>query len=343
MTLEMIRQAFLQAGQWLRASRHPAVLTHTRPDGDAIGCLLAVRQLCRALHKRCLAVSLDPLAPRYEFLVRSDPLAFWPEPSTARGVAEADLLIVVDTSSVDQLGPAAGQVLRRDRRTMVIDHHVSSDPIGELRIVDPSAAAACLLIAEWFDVLAWSPDPRAKEALFVGMATDSGWFRFGNTDARLMRRAAELIGPQVEPSRIFAQLYNQDSPARVRLLGAMLDTLELHADRRLAIACITREMLGRSRAGLGDTEELVQELYRLGGVMAAALCVELADGLTKVSLRSRCPLDVAAIASRWGGGGHRPAAGARVPGPLDEVKREVIEAMTRGLAQLPVAADPAVE
>lgn len=333
MTPEQMQEAFTQAGRWLHDSRLPAVISHVRPDGDAIGCLVAVRQLCRALNRPCAAISLGPIAQRYQFLLGGKPLALWTEPATQERVAQADLLIVVDTSTADQLGAAADEVRRRDRRAVVIDHHASSEPLADVQIVDPSAAAACVLIAEWFDVIGWSPDAQTRQALFTGMATDSGWFRFGNTDARLLRRAAELIGRGVEPDRIFAQLYNQDSPGRVRLLGAMLETLQLHAGGRLAAACITREMFQRTATRPADTEELVQELYRLGGIQAAALLVELPDGLIKVSLRSRRALDVAALAARWGGGGHRSAAGARVPGELSAVQTQVIDAVTRRLSE----------
>jgi phosphoesterase RecJ-like protein len=167
------------------------------------------------------------------------------------------------------------------------------------------------------------------------MATDSGWFRFGNTDARLLRRAARLTEAGVRADRLYARLYDQDSPAKLRLLGAMLGTLELHAGGRIAIACISQEMFGQCDASPSDTEDLIQELYRLGGVIVAALLVELPNQLVKVSLRSRCALDVNAVAKGWGGGGHRPAAGARRRGSLPDVRREVIERLSQELARIP--------
>src|SRR5206468_3386868 len=160
----------------------------------------------------------------------------------------------------------------------------------------------------------------APDALFVGIATDTGWFRHSNTDGRALAAAAELAAGGVKPHQLFEALYQHDSAGRVRLLGAAIETLEVHGGM-LAIMALDSHAFSRCGASLSNTEDVVNEPLRIESVMVSILFVEQPDGVVRMNFRSKPPylsegptsrdIDVAAIAATFGGGGHRRAAGAR--------------------------------
>jgi phosphoesterase RecJ-like protein len=177
----------------------------------------------------------------------------------------------------------------------------------------------------------WPVTEKMAEALFVAVATDTGWFQFGNTNSRVYRACAELIDAGAKPAEIYDNLYQNFSQSRFKLMAAMLNTLELHFDGRYAAQHLRREDFEKTGAAFKDTENLIDECRRIGTVEVAALFVELADGRIKCSLRSRGTVDVRTIAQKFGGGGHKMAAGVHLPGPLEEVKRLIFKEVTARL------------
>jgi phosphoesterase RecJ-like protein len=172
---------------------------------------------------------------------------------------------------------------------------------------------------------------KIAEALFVAVATDTGWFQFSNADSRTYRASAGLIDAGAKPTQIYAALYHNFSQARFRLRTAMLDTLELHLDDRYASMHITRRDFEQTGAAYTDTENLINECHRIGTVKASALFIELKDGRIRCSLRSRGGIDVSKIAAKFGGGGHTMAAGTFLPGPPENAKQLILAEIERSL------------
>lgn len=331
---------FYRISEWLRESHRLLLVTHRRPDGDAIGALSAMNRALRALDKEPEIALLDRFPRRYEFLRGADER--WPLWEDAREVLarEADGLVVLDTCSLSQLEPIL-PFLASAPRTLVIDHHATRDEIGtrpgDLRILDDTAAACCLILAEWIlhvGILANLPaaaKSTLSTALLTGIATDCGWFRFSNTDARVLRVAADLVDTGADIGRIYDLVYQQEPAAKLRLIARMLGGMRLLADGRLAVLELRTEDFAASGADDSMTEDLVNEAARLRGTEATLLFTEEPGGVVRVNLRSKRTLDVSELARRYGGGGHARAAGARLNGQWEDVVPRVIAEVLHAL------------
>jgi phosphoesterase RecJ-like protein len=175
---------------------------------------------------------------------------------------------------------------------------------------------------------------RIAQALFVAIATDTGWFQFANTDSRVYRSCAELVDAGARADRLYHNLYQNFSLSRFKLMVAMLGTLELCLDGRFATQHISRRDFERTGAADADTENLINECHRISTVAVSALFVELKDGRIRCSLRSTCPIDVSKIASKFGGGGHPAAAGTYLPRPLENAKQLIFAEVTAQFKRL---------
>lgn len=316
---------FDKAIELIVKSGNVLLVTHARPDGDACGCIAAMCEVLGTLGKEAKAVFLDELPEWYEFLFDKG-LAILGENITIEQLkekqfAEADLIILVDVNSTNQLAGFAQLLEQNDKPVLVIDHHVTSDGLGDVELIDAQAAATGLIVFDLFKYAGWQITGKIARALFVGVATDTGWFRFRNTDSRVFRSCGELIEAGADAPQVYHDLYQNLSLQRLKLMTAMLNTLELHFDGRFAIQHLLQRDFKQAGAAQKDTENLIDECRRIGSVEAAALFVELSDGRVKCSLRSSGGINVLAIAEKFGGGGHKMAAGAHPPGPMENAKQ----------------------
>ena len=311
------------------------ITTHARPDGDACGCIAVMCDALTALGKNVKPLMLSEVPEWYEFLFDEKvPLLgkdVQLEELMQGRFGEFDLIVIIDTNSYSQLPKFEEYLKQADRPVLVIDHHETADGLGDVELVEPDAAATALIVYDLLKYANWPVTQKMAEALFVAVATDTGWFQFGNTYSRVYRACAELIDAGAKPAEIYDNLYQNFSQSRFKLMAAMLNTLELHFDGRYAAQHLRREDFEKTGAAFKDTENLIDECRRIGTVEVAALFVELADGRIKCSLRSRGTVDVRTIAQKFGGGGHRMAAGVHLPGPLEEVKRLILKEVTARL------------
>ncbi len=333
--VEQYRAAGRRIDQWSRV----LLLTHERPDGDALGCLIGLTRMLQAAGKDVTAVCFGPPGPRYAKLVASVELTIQPEDSFEVDTNRLDGVVIVDTCALSQLTPAADFLKSRVVPIVAIDHHVTRDDptsghglIADCAVIDPSASASSLQVLELAETMGWPIDLDTATALFTGIATDTGWFRFSNTDARTLHAAARLIECGVQPNELYQTYYMSDTSARSRLLGAALSQLELHADDRVAVLCISSDVLERCGATRVDSEDLINEPMRIGTVEASVLLSSLDSGVTKVSLRSKRFVNCASLAAEFGGGGHERAAGVRIKSDLQSVKELILKAV---IEQLP--------
>ena len=328
-------------GAWLEHCRRPLLVTHQRPDGDALGAVAAVTLALRTRGLDPRPTLFETFPARYNWLLRDlVPWRRWDQERAALE-AECDALVIVDTCASAQLEPIA-DFLPRAPRTLVVDHHAKPDPIatrpGDLRLLDESAGAVCLVLTELMGALGVPLNPPLANALFIGLATDCGWFRYSNTDARVLRIATELANAGAVPNTIYRAVYEQEAPARLRLTARLLQSLKLLAGDRLAVLTLRQADFAAAGADSTMTEDLVNEPSRLGCVEATILFTEEPDGRVRVNFRSKAALDasksafdVAARARSFGGGGHARAAGARPPGSWDDVVARVTAATVAAL------------
>jgi phosphoesterase RecJ-like protein len=316
------------ASSWL-------VTSHTRPDGDAVGCMKVFCEIAAQLGKKAKPLLLSPLAQWYKFIfdtpvpVLGNDVKL--EELKAGSFGSFDLVIIVDTNSYVQLAEFDKWLKVSKVPVLVIDHHLTGDNLGTVEIIDSTAAATGEIVLDLLKFASWKVTSSIAEALYIAVSTDTGWFRFDNTDSRVMRNAAELIELGAKPSAVFHKMYQSYSPERLKLLGKMLESLELHHDGRIALMFISRSDFDSTGTTGTDTEDFVNESQRISSVEASALFVELKDGGFRCSLRSNGTVDVRKIAAKFGGGGHKVAAGANLKGPLASAKKMILEELEKAL------------
>ena len=332
---------FQKAIELIKKSGRVLLTTHIKPDGDGCGSMVAICEALTALGKDVKILLLSELPGWYEFLferksaaerrdlARLDSLRRGraeggPEVFSEKTKIDSDLIVIVDTATYNQLPEFDKYLKQSDKPILIIDHHATIDNIGNVRLIDSSAGAAALIVFDLLKYAGWPITKKIADALFVAISTDTGWFHFDNTDSRALKVCAELIDAGARASQIYHDLYQNFSPQRFRLMVAMLNSLELHLDGRLAMQHLTQADFKKAGAKYSDTENLIDECRRMSSVEAAALFVESADGRVKVSLRSGGTIDVCKIAAKFGGGGHKMASGTHLPGPIEKAKKLIL-------------------
>ncbi len=326
---------FQKAIELINKSSNVLITTHTRPDGDACGCIAAMSDALDALGKKVKAMLLSPVSEWYEFLFAEKVPVLGEDIElgqlTEGRFGEFDLIIIVDTNSVSQL-PKFDQYLKQaETPVLIIDHHVTADGLGDVELVDSDAAATGLIVYDLLKYAGWTITEKIAEVLFVAVATDTGWFQFSNTNSRVYRSCAELIDAGAKPTVIYHSLYQNFSHSRFKLMLAMLNTLELHLDGRFAMQHISQRDFQQTGATHKDTENLINECQQISTVEAVALFIESKDGRIRCSLRSTGTVNVSEIAAKFGGGGHKMAAATYIPGPLENAKQLIIAEIKKQL------------
>ncbi len=336
-------EAYQQAIALIENSSVVLIATHTRPDGDACGCVAAMTNVLRDLGKTVQPLMLSPMPEWYTFLFAEKVPVLGEDVQvgdlTSGAFGTVDLVIILDTNSYSQLPKFEDYLKQNTQPVLVVDHHVTSDHLGQVEITDTTAAAAGLLLFDLLKYAGWPISKRAAEALFVAIATDTGWFHLRNTDSWVFRGCAELIDLGIDPNDLYRRLYQSFSPRRFNLMVAMLNTLELHFDGRYASQYLVRADFERTGAAYRDTENLVNECQRISSVQVSALFVELRDGRVRCSLRSRPDMqrrcgdvvDVSEIARQFGGGGHKMASGTYLPAPIEHAMQLIFEEVAKRL------------
>ena len=316
----------------LLAARRIVMTTHVNSDGDGIGSEVGLVHLLKALGKDARIANPTPVPSRFAFLV--DPVKKHNRTDHAvAALRDADLFLVLDISDLGRLGQLAETIHGRDVVTACVDHHLSPGtlPAGP-RLVDPSASATAELVFDLAEVAGWPLTAEAARALYVGLLTDTGGFRFSNTTPRTLRVAASLLECGVDPEQIYERVYATAPVGRLRLTAEVLETLVVEPRIGLSWVTVPAGSLERHALSADDLDGLVELARSVQGTRMALLFRTLASGRIKVSFRSVGDVDVAAFAQPFGGGGHAKASGASVSGTLDEVQREVLTAARRLLS-----------
>jgi phosphoesterase RecJ-like protein len=314
--------------------RRFVLTTHVRPDGDALGSEVAMAEILAALGKEVLVCNAFTVPPNLRFLAEGAELKQLGADVSAAVLDRYEVLLVLDTAAWAQLGEM-GTVLRNWRgKKVVLDHHVSGDDLGAEVFKDVAAEATGALVVEAARRLGVPLTASMARAAFVAVATDTGWFRFASTRAETFRLAAELVAAGAVPDQLYRDLYETESLARLRLIGRALEHAQIELGGRLIHTFLDADDFSATTALSSDSEDIINLTLSVGGTEFAVIFVEQPEGTVKVSLRSRCALDCAVLAERFGGGGHRKAAGIMMAPPLDHAKQLVLAAVREALQQL---------
>jgi phosphoesterase RecJ-like protein len=281
------------------------VISHLRPDGDAYGSSLGLALSLRASGKDVAVVNADGIGPAFEFLPGSSTLAVTPE-----SAPESDrIVIAVDCADRKRLGPVFEKWQRAP--DINIDHHVSNPGYAKLNLIDPESPATAQLLYEIITALQWPLTPEVAANLYVGLMTDTGCFRYRQTTARTFEIAARLVAAGADATALAESCYQSFRPERLLLVREVLNALHFANRERVSWFYLTPEMYARSGATSDESEGLIEYLQAVRTVEVAFVLEQMADGLTRASLRSRGTVDVQKICATFGGGGHRLAAGLR--------------------------------
>jgi phosphoesterase RecJ-like protein len=318
-----------QIAELLRKHRTFLVLTHYRPDGDAIGSQLAVAILLKNLGKEVTVWNDDPVPSKFRFLPHFDLVQRPPE-----APQDFDVVIVVDTSTWQRAGLATQRIGQR-KAFVNIDHHISNEKFAEINWVVPGAPATGQIVFDLIQRGGFQLTADIATCLYAAISTDTGSFTYTNTTADCLRAAATLVETGVNVGELCRHVYESYPYARLQLLQMALADLTLTDHKRIAYYWLTNEMFETTGAKREDTEGIIDFARAIQGVLVAVLFEEMPEaGKIRVSFRSKHPkVDVNSIARHFGGGGHREAAGARLAGTPHEVEEKVIAAISGAIKE----------
>ena len=319
--LDTIAQELKSAGSFLLCS-------HVHPDGDAVGSILALYHLLRAMGKtRIQCVLADPVPKTYRTLPGADLIK-----NCATKPGAVDLVVIVDVAKFDRIGGVAEFIGPR-QKVVIIDHHLEEHPDGTVGFIDPSFAAVGEIIAQLFHAAGIPMSRDAAHCVYVAQITDTGGYRYSNTNARSHRIAAELEETGIDAAGIAHEVFDIISMPKFELMRRVLHRAAFHAGHRVAYAEVSYKDLEEVGGGKEDLNGLVNYLRNIEGVDAGILFNEVEPGLSKVSLRSTKALNAAEFLQQFGGGGHAAAAGATIGRPLEEVMQDILGKLEEALGR----------
>ncbi len=323
------RDVSREVAREIEGAKHVLVLTHIRPDGDAVGSALALVSLLRASGREARAVLADAIPRSYAFLEGASSVG--PPRKVKPGFARAALAVALDTSNPERLGDARA-LFDSAARTVNVDHHASNGGFADVDWVDPSAAAVGEMVWRLARELGWALPPAARDALYVALMTDTGRFTYGNTTAGTLEIASALVREGASPERLADGVYGGKPVAEWLLEARARASLKVERGGRIASIALTIGDFRETRTNPAAAGEFASLPRLLAGVDVALFFYEIDRGRrTKVGLRSTRAVDSNALARRFGGGGHAQASGCTVDRPLEEARPLVIAEAKRFL------------
>ncbi|MBL7179606.1 MAG: bifunctional oligoribonuclease/PAP phosphatase NrnA [Desulfobacterales bacterium] len=309
----------------LKNSRNVLVVSHTNPDGDAIGSLIATGLALETLNKKTTLYNESPIPAVYRFL-----------PSVDRVVrrlnnSSYDTAVILDCGNLQRVGEGVSEI-ERTPVIINIDHHITNTFFGSFRLVDTSASATAEIVYRLIKQLSVPIDENIAISIYTGILTDTGSFRFSNTNKAAFAICAEMVAIGVDPYRVAQHVYGTYSLGRIKLLNLALDSIVISSNGKLSIMTLTQNMFNETRTQPEDVDGLINYAKRIEDVKVAALIQEHQDSggestsFSKyhVSLRSDGTVNVAEIAASFGGGGHSSAAGFNIESTLPDLKTKIL-------------------
>lgn len=295
------------------------ILTHRSPDGDTIGSGYALAMALRKLGKSVKVDCTDPFPEKYSYFTdKLEKLEF-----------DEEFVVSVDIADTKLLGEKLSDYA--DKIELCIDHHGSNTKYAKEYYVEASAAAAAQVIAKLIRLMNVDFDKDIANAIYTGITTDTGCFRYTNVTAETHRIAADMIDCGAESGMINRLMFETKSRSRLEIERRVMDSIQFYLDGRCAIAYATIDMMKESGAVDSDMEGVSSLPRQIEGVMAGITLREKNNGKFKVSVRTTDELDASAICANFGGGGHKAAAGCMITGTLNEAIEQIIEVVRQAL------------
>ncbi len=311
-----------EAAGFLLSHDHFCILTHRRPDGDTVGSAAALCRGLRQLGKNAWVLENGEVTDRFAFLL---------EGITKSAPAEQDTVVCVDVASPGML-PKAFEPYK-DRCRLRIDHHGSATSFTDEELVDPESASCAELVCDVLTILGIQMDKDIATAVYVGASTDTGCFRFANTTAHTFMIAAICAQAGAEVYKLNQDLFETNSLSKLRMHAWMVENMKLFGDGKLAIVAIPRAVEDMIGVTDDDMDNISSYPRTVAGVCMAATLRQTKDGETKISVRAVPGYDASEVCGRFGGGGHKGAAGASTHLGLEEAVKLLEEAMLAGKAR----------
>lgn len=302
----------------IKKNKRIVVATHIDPDADGIAAALSCAYLVAHYKRRKpILYCSSPIPAKYSFLLQNNRFV--------RKLSDFDLLIAVDSAGISRIFPQRDLFgLDLDNKDIInIDHHKSNDAFGILKIIEEDVSSACEIVYNIFRKLKININKPLAEIFYCGIYSETGGFIYPNTTKESLLIASELIACGVEPAPLVKKL-NAKTINGTKLLSQVLKTIEVK--NGVGVMYVTQAMLKKSKAKMSDSENFVSFLQAISDVKVSLFLREEDKG-TRISLRSDGILDVDQLAARYGGGGHRLAAGVRIKKPLKVIKKELFEAI----------------
>lgn len=310
------------AASAIRARQTFLLTSHARPDGDSIGSQLAMAFALDALGKQVRIVNADPAPSAYDGFPGLERIEILPEVD-----GDCDALIVMECGDLTR--PGVGGL--EGRFTINIDHHIGNTGYGDVNWFDERAAACTEMVYSLIEALGVAITPEIGLHVYLGVVTDTGSFRHGSMTARTFEIARRCVEAGVDPAATARQVFDSNSVGKLRLIGSLLDGMELEAGGRVAVLRMSQRLLDAAGATLDDTEGLINMPLTAQHVQAVIM-FKTDDG-GRVSLRSKGDIDVRGVAVKYGGGGHRNAAGLTLEPASPDAERRVIDEVVQAVAR----------
>jgi phosphoesterase RecJ-like protein len=300
------------------------VASHVNPDGDAVGALLALGLALKTMNKGVCIYNQSAIPAVYRFLPSVSTIG-----QTVALPLEYDAVVVLDCGSIERLGKIAPDV-RNAQILINIDHHMTNTRFGHKQLIDPNACATAEIVYRLIKALPVKIDRAMAMAIYTGILTDTGSFRFSNTNKSAFAICAEMIECGANPYEVAQHVYGHYSLGRIKLLNLALDSLEISPNGKMSIMSLTQDMMDNTGTQDEDIDGIINYARRIEDVKIAALIHEIAgNGRDRrqyhVSLRSDGSVNVAHIAAYFGGGGHANAAGFSAEATLPELKNKIVQ------------------
>lgn len=304
------------------------ITTHINPDGDGIGSMLALRAALEAKGKSVVMYNKDPIPDSLLFLPGANEIVF----TIPRNI-NLDAVIMVDCAEPIRAGQEFAD-FSHGMKIAIIDHHLYHESSDALMCLDSNAASAGNVVWKLIDLMGVKKTREMALCIYTTLVVDTGFFRYSNTTSDVLVLAAELVGFGADPWLVAKNIDESYSLQRFYLLGESLKTLNVSCEGRYASMDITRDLLKKTGADLMDSDEFATYPRSIKTVEVATLFREISDNRIKVSLRSKDYINVAEIAHRFGGGGHKHAAGFTIDGDIQTIKVIMMQEMEKAFSEL---------
>ena len=300
------------------------ITTHLFSEGDAIGSELALKRFLCGLNKDAVIVNNEALPAVYRCFDTDRDVKFLRNKDVNINLNDFDAIFIVDVADWSQLGDFADMIKASSITKICIDHHASNPGYADINVIDKHASSAGELIFDLITNMNGKITLEVATPLYLSIATDTGWFKFSNTSAKALKACSDLIQIGVKSEIIYEQLFQTKQMSYLKLLTLALGILRQECEGKVVWTKLTKDMIKSSGVPFVDTDVIIDLIRAVKEVEVVIIFREIGNRKTKISLRSKHTVDVAKLASDFGGGGHVRAAGASIPEPIDTAIGNVI-------------------